>query len=99
MFLEAFGNSYSGRHNVELSTGKIDSSIIKSVVPRKLLVIDGRCGTERELVALRYKKETTAVLGCLANLAICRHGATQSGRRSGARRSRGRRGRHVRRGR
>ena len=26
------------------------------------LVVDGRCGSERELVALRYRKETTAVV-------------------------------------
>ena len=36
-FVEAFWDSYRCRQNVELSTGKRDSTTVKSVVPRDLL--------------------------------------------------------------
>ena len=58
-FVEAFWNSYRGRQNVELSTGKRDPSTVKRVVPRDLLGhrrtlwyrarARSMCGIERQL--------------------------------------------------
>ena len=66
-FVDAFWNSYICCQNVELSTGKRDSTTVKGVVPRDLLGRRRTLWLERELVALRYRKETTVGVACPDN--------------------------------